>query len=82
VARRRRRGLPPVPFLLAAERPGRALVRVEVRGQGRRERLAAIWDELGPLEEAAWRGALRAAGLRRLQRLRVAYAALFREAAR
>jgi len=79
--RRRGRGasrpLAPVPFLLAAPRQPEALA-AEGAGEAlRRARLAALWDQLRPLEEAAWSGALTARGLARLQRLRVAYASLF-----
>jgi hypothetical protein len=63
-----------VPFLLAAPRPPGA---PGVRPQARLERLTALWDELRPLEEAAWRGELSGPGLARLQRLRVEYAGLF-----
>lgn len=71
----------PVPFLLACPRRPEALA-AEGAGVGRRrERLFALWDRLRPLEEASWRGALGAHGLARLQRLRVAFAALFRERA-
>jgi hypothetical protein len=50
--------------------------------QGQLLRLAAAWQALAPLEEAAWRGALSPRGLARLQRARVAYARLFAEAGR
>jgi hypothetical protein len=71
-----------VPFVLAAARPAAALARAAAPAQRRLERLAEAWDLLRPLEEAAWRGALRPAGLRRLQGLRAAYAALFARRAR
>jgi len=79
--RRRRPGPPgspaPVPFLLAAPRRPGALASSRSGEARRRARLVAVWDRLRPLEEACWRGELTARGLLRLQRLRLAYAALF-----
>lgn len=79
-ARRPGRQKPPVPFLLAAARPAAARSRPDLRRMRSLARLAAAWEALRPLEEAAWRGALSARGLARLQRARVAYARLFEEA--
>ncbi len=81
--RRRRPGSPgrpaPVPFLLAAPRRPEALAATS--GAPRRlGRLVAAWDRLRPLEEACWRGELGPRGLLRLQRARLAYAALLAEA--
>ena len=71
------RPVAPVPFLLAAPRRPEALATPGAGEADRRRRLDALWDELRPLEESAWRGALKPRGLARLQRLRVAFAALF-----
>jgi len=69
---------PPAPFLLALESRGNRRRR-EPRRQQAMARLAAAWDALAPLEEAAWRGRLSPRGLADLQRARVAYARLFAE---
>lgn len=78
--RRRKPGSPgapaPVPFLLAAPRRPEALAASPSGEPGRRAKLVAAWDLLRPLEEACWRGELTARGLLRLQRARLAYAAL------
>jgi len=71
--------LPPVPFLLATPRRPEALAAEGAGEAARRVRLGAAWDQLRPLEEAAWRGDLDGRGLARLQELRVAFAALFGE---
>ncbi len=67
----------PVPFLLACPRRPEAFAADGAGEARRRARLGALWDRLRPLEEASWRGALGPRALARLQRLRVAYAALF-----
>jgi len=79
-AGRRRTRAAPVPFVLAATRPRAAAVLAGVQAQRRREGLSRLADRLAALESAAWRGALGTPGLLQLQRLRVAYAALFAEA--
>ncbi|MBI5069038.1 MAG: hypothetical protein HZB56_12435 [Deltaproteobacteria bacterium] len=82
VRRPRRGALPPVPFLLATARPAAPEARQALARQARLLRLAATWQALAPLEEAAWRGGLSARGLARLQRARVAYARLVAEVGR
>jgi len=74
--RARARPAPAVPFLLAAPR---ARGTSATAAERRREELLLLWQELRPLEERAWAGALTARQLLRLQRLRVAYAARFTE---